>query len=150
MLLRTNPSSYACACVCSHFSPVQLFVTLWIVALQAPLSMRILQARTLEWVAISYSRRSSQPREQTHVSYISCIGRQFFTTSTTWEILLCAYMSSTGNYHRWNRFCCLNGIDTALADVIKTFHLEEIIFPGRRSQFCASIWEYQWVAFHVT
>ena len=70
----------------SHFSPVQLFVTLWIVALQAPLSMRILQARTLEWVAISYSRRSSQPREQTHVSYISCIGRQFFTTSTTWEM----------------------------------------------------------------
>ena len=35
----------------------------------------ILQARTLEWVAISYSKRSSRPRDQTHVSCISCIGR---------------------------------------------------------------------------
>ena len=35
----------------------------------------ILQARILEWVAISLSRWSSQPRDQTHVSYISCIGR---------------------------------------------------------------------------
>ena len=28
----------------------------------------ILQARTLEWVAISFSRASSRPRDQTHVS----------------------------------------------------------------------------------
>ena len=35
----------------------------------------ILQARTLEWVAISFSRGSSQPRDRTHVSYVSCIGR---------------------------------------------------------------------------
>ena len=33
----------------------------------------ILQARTLEWVAISISRGSSQPRDPTQVS---CIGRQ--------------------------------------------------------------------------
>ena len=30
----------------------------------------ILQARILEWVAISYSRGSSQPMDQTYVSYI--------------------------------------------------------------------------------
>ena len=35
----------------------------------------ILQARILEWVAMPSSRASSRPREQTHVSYISCIGR---------------------------------------------------------------------------
>ena len=35
----------------------------------------ILQARVLEWVAISSSRRSSQPRDQTFVSCISCLGR---------------------------------------------------------------------------
>ena len=35
----------------------------------------ILQARILEWVAISFFRGSSQPRNQTHVSCISCIGR---------------------------------------------------------------------------
>jgi len=35
----------------------------------------ILQARILEWVAISFSRRSSQPRGQTQVSHIA--GRRF-------------------------------------------------------------------------
>jgi len=39
----------------------------------------ILQARTLEWVAISSSRGSSQPREQTQVSCVSCIAGGFFT-----------------------------------------------------------------------
>ena len=35
----------------------------------------ILQARVLEWVAISSSRGSSGPRDRTHVFYDSCIGR---------------------------------------------------------------------------
>ena len=34
----------------------------------------ILQARILEWVAISSSRGSSQPREQTQITYVSYIG----------------------------------------------------------------------------
>ena len=45
----------------------------------------ILQARILEWVAMLSSRGFSQSRDQTHVSYISCIGSRFFTTSATWE-----------------------------------------------------------------
>ena len=36
----------------------------------------ILQVRTLEWVATSSSRGSSPPRDRTHVSYVSCIGRR--------------------------------------------------------------------------
>ena len=36
----------------------------------------ISQARMLEWVAISFSRESSQTRDQTCVSYVSCFGRQ--------------------------------------------------------------------------
>ena len=36
---------------------------------------RISQARIVEWVAISSSRGSSQPRDQTQVSYVSCSGR---------------------------------------------------------------------------
>ena len=35
----------------------------------------ILQARILEWVAVSFSRGSSWPRDQTCVSYVSCTGR---------------------------------------------------------------------------
>ena len=36
----------------------------------------ISQARTLEWVATPPSRRSSWPRDRTHISYVSCIGMQ--------------------------------------------------------------------------
>ena len=39
----------------------------------------IFQARILEWVGISSSRASSQPRNQTHISYVSCIAGEFFT-----------------------------------------------------------------------
>ena len=40
-------------------------MTPWTVACQAPLSMGILQARILEWVAMPSSRGCSQPRDQT-------------------------------------------------------------------------------------
>jgi len=40
----------------------------------------ILQARMLEWVAMPFSKGSSQPMDQTHVSFISSIAGRFFTT----------------------------------------------------------------------
>ena len=40
----------------------------------------ILQARTLEWVAIPSSRGSSQLRDRTHISYVSALAGGFFTT----------------------------------------------------------------------
>ena len=40
----------------SHSSHARLFVTLWTVACQAPLSMGILQARVMEWVSMPSSR----------------------------------------------------------------------------------------------
>ena len=46
----------------------------------------ILQVRIVDWVAMSSSKRSSEPRDQTHISYISCIAGRFFTPSTTWEL----------------------------------------------------------------
>ena len=39
----------------------------------------VLQARILEWVAMTSSSGSSQPREQTRVSSVSCIAGGFFT-----------------------------------------------------------------------
>ena len=145
-------------CMLSHFSHVWLFVTLWTVACQAPLSMEfprqedwsglpcappgdlrdpeiepeslispglagdffttsaaseaccclvakrvqlcdpmdcslpdasvhgILQARVLGWAAISFCRRSSRPRNWTH---ISCICRQILYHGATWDIYTC-------------------------------------------------------------
>ena len=65
-----------CVCVLSCFSYVWLCVTQWTVALQAPVSMRILQARIVQWVAMPSSRGSSLPRDGTWISYVSCIRRQ--------------------------------------------------------------------------
>ena len=48
-----------------------LFVTLWTVARQAPLSIGILQARTLEWIAMPSFRGSSHPRDRGQVSCIA-------------------------------------------------------------------------------
>ena len=45
-------------CACS-VTCVQLFATLWTVARQAPLSVGILHARILEWVAMASFSRSS-------------------------------------------------------------------------------------------
>ena len=59
----------------SHFSCARLFATPCTVALQAPLTMGILQARILEWIAMSSSSGPSQPRDQTQVSHIA---RGFF------------------------------------------------------------------------
>ena len=53
--------SYVCVCLVY----VWPFSTPWTVARQASLSVGILQERTLEWVAISFSRVSSRPRNWT-------------------------------------------------------------------------------------
>ena len=44
----------------------------------------ILQARILEWVAVPSSRRFSQPRYKTYVSYVSHVGGRVIT-SAVWE-----------------------------------------------------------------
>ena len=44
---------------------------------------RIFQARVLDWVAVSFSRRSSQPRNRTQVSHI--VGRRFTIWATREE-----------------------------------------------------------------
>ena len=46
---------------------------------QGPSVHGILQARTLEWVAMPSSRGSSRCRDRTHVSCRSCIAAEFFT-----------------------------------------------------------------------
>ena len=54
-----------------------LFDSLWPRGLYPGCSVhRILQARILEWVAIPFSKGSSQSRDQTCVCYVSCIGRR--------------------------------------------------------------------------
>ena len=65
--------SVSVCCVLSHFSSVRLFVTPMDCSPLGSSVHGVLQARILEWVAISFSRGSSQPRDRTHVSYVSYI-----------------------------------------------------------------------------
>ena len=64
----------------SHFSFVRLFVTLCTVASQDPLSTGFSGQECWSGLACSppgdLPGGSSTPRHQTHVSYVSCIGRQ--------------------------------------------------------------------------
>ena len=46
----------------------------------------VLHARILEWVALHSSRGSSWPRDQTHISYVSCIGKWVFYHWATREV----------------------------------------------------------------
>ena len=46
-----------------------------------------LQARTLEWAAIPFSRGSSWPRDWTFVSWLSCTGRQILHYCATCKAL---------------------------------------------------------------
>ena len=55
----------------------------------------ILQARILEQVAISFCRGSSQPRDGSGVSWVSCITGRFFTTVPPGEACQVAKLSSS-------------------------------------------------------
>ena len=71
-----------CAVCAKLLHSVQLCVTLWTVAHQAPLSVGILQARILQHVAMPSSRETSQPSNRT---WVSCIAGGFFTIWATRE-----------------------------------------------------------------
>ncbi|CAI9151343.1 unnamed protein product [Rangifer tarandus platyrhynchus] len=68
---------------CSPSVPLLCSVAQWCLTLWDPTDCSppgssvhgIRQAIILEWVATPSSRRSSQPRDRTHGSYFSCIGR---------------------------------------------------------------------------
>ena len=63
-----------CVCVCAQSCP-SLCNPMDYIACQAP-AHGLFQIRILQQVAISSSRGSSQPRDQTRVSYVSFTGRQ--------------------------------------------------------------------------
>ena len=79
-----------CVWACSVLSHSATPLT---VAHQAPLSMEFSRQENflgilLEWVAISCSRVFSQPRDGTHVSCVSCIGRGILYHCATCEALI--------------------------------------------------------------
>ena len=59
------------------------------------------QARILEWVAMLSSRGSSQPRDWTHISYVSCIAHQVLCHWATWDFSFIFLLTST--LQKWLR-----------------------------------------------
>ena len=102
-------------------SRVRLFATPRTVACQVPLSMGILQARILEWVAMLSSRGSSQPRDQTQVSRI---GGRFFIIWATREALLKPVVTSKSVDSQWELQMSW-GLGTFAASILRRRSLVE-------------------------
>ena len=74
-----------CACTLSHFSHVRLFVTLWTVAYQAPLSMGF--SRQECWSGLPRPPPGDLPDLRLEPASLTspALAAGFFTTSATWE-----------------------------------------------------------------
>ena len=84
-IIWTNKGKLSVICVlyylyihicCSVTKVMSNSVTPWTIAPQAPLSMGFPKAKIKEWIAMPSCMGSSSPSGQTHISNVSCIGRQ--------------------------------------------------------------------------
>ena len=83
-------------CVLSHFSHVRLFATPWTICSPPDSSVHgILQARILEWVVISSSRRSFRPKDRT---CFSCMAGGFFTAEPLGKPSIRQHTQNIANY----------------------------------------------------
>ena len=80
--LATNPwrCCHSCCAVLNRFSCVQLFVTLYTVAFQAPLSMGYSRQGYWSGLPCPLPGESSWPKDPSPSSCSSCIAGRFFTT----------------------------------------------------------------------
>ena len=72
--------------------------------------------KILEWVAISFSRGSSWPRDQTHISSISCIGRRILYHWAIWGAPKCLHTSVNFFLEYW--YHCMLEKEMAIASSI--------------------------------
>ena len=72
---------FSCSVVSDSVSP-------WIEPRQAPLCPWDFPARILEWVAISFSREPSQPRDRAHVCSVSSVAGGYLTAESSGLLFL--------------------------------------------------------------
>ena len=126
----------ACAGMCSVVSDFQDPMN----CSPAGFSVRgITQARTLEWVAISYSKGSSQPRDQTCVFCVSCIGRKILQHCATWEACLLRIFIRINNELLLYQLKYLRGIQKGMQAYIMT-HWYKVNSSGDSTQIQKHNW----------
>ena len=91
-------------CVLSHFSCVQLFVTLWSIVRQAPLSMGL--SRQDYWSVLPCPSPEDLPNPATEPTSLTSpeLADGFFTTNTTWEALHLVIHYSINSMFVWKHF----------------------------------------------
>ena len=101
---RREPDVCVCVCVCVCVRARSCLTLPDPMNCSAPGSTvhGVVQARILEWVAISSSRGSSKPRDQTRISFISCVGRWILYHCATWEALVIVTKSCLTLATPWN------------------------------------------------
>ena len=78
---------FSSSCMLSLFSPVWLFVTLWTIANQVPLSVGF--PRQEYWSGLPYSPAADLPDQETEPRLISAaLAWGFFTTGGRWEAFI--------------------------------------------------------------
>ena len=90
----------------------------------------ILQTRTLEWVAISFSRGSSCSRDQT---WVSCIAGEFLTNQTTREAHRDGLVIS-----KWRQTQVSKVRDSSLLPTLHTFAISRWSVYAPKTETCLS------------
>ena len=74
--------------MCLGLGSVQIFCNTMDHSLPGSCVHGILKGRILEFISISSSTGSSQPRDQTRIAYVSCIAGRYFTHWSHFKLLV--------------------------------------------------------------
>ena len=108
LLYSTGDSTQCSAVPCCGAKSLQLYSTLCDLmdcSLSCSSVHGILQARILEWIAISSSRGSSQLRDWTRVPWVSCIVGGFFTTEPPGLHIQCSAAAAAKSLQSYLTLC---------------------------------------------
>ena len=95
-------------------------------------------------VAISFSRESSQPRDWTHISSVSCTGKRvLYPQHHLGSPCLCVYICTYSAYNYYQLSKMFSMIQASLSKIAPSHELEHIGLP-RMS------WYFSWMIFSVS
>ena len=130
-------------CVLSHFSHVQLFLTLWTVAHQASLSLGFSRQEYWSGLPCPPSGDFPDPGIKPYSLMSPSLAGEFFTTSTTWEALKQTYPSND-----LNSFKVAYKTDRSI--VLQKFRITATNYISVKLKLKKELWSPNWVVIQVT